>query len=253
MVRFLLLVGVLLPRLVFADCAAAELEVWPPLDQLLPANGQVVLEGYGGFQEPVARIAERSPRLVADGDEVPLRVLAVHRGEKRLTQAVLRPERSLKPGKRYTLLFTQLMKVSETDLPTRVWWKDDYAPMTWTATAEDVTPPRWRKAPSRLDAKAEMLGCGPSIHVDVAAAVEDEGSQVQVLAEVRPVGKRQSKVVRFRLTPSGEQVAIGHGMCSGGFQLQEGADYTVRLVAVDAAGNETPAPGDPVLIQGPKL
>jgi hypothetical protein len=58
--------------------------------------------------------------------------------------------------------------------------------------------------------------------------------------------------VRFRLTPSEQQVQIGHGMCSGGFELQEDVRYSVRLVAVDMAGNESPAPGGELLIQGPK-
>ena len=43
--------------------------------------------------------------------------------------------------------------------------------------------------------------------------------------------------VRFRLTPSEQQVQIGHGICSGAFELQEGVRYSVRLVAVDMAGN----------------
>lgn len=165
MIRLLCLLCVLLPRLVLASCEAEGLSVWPPPGQALPVNGQLVLQGYGLSQEPVARIAEHSPQLVTEGDEVPLHVIALHRGEFRLTQAVLQPER-------------------------------------------------------------------------------------QLLAEVRRA--EGGTPVRFRLKPMEGKVRIGHGMCSGGFKLQEGMRYTVRLVAVDMAGNESVAPGDEVLIEGPQ-
>jgi hypothetical protein len=41
-------------------------------------------------------------------------------------------------------------------------------------------------------------------------------------------------------------------MCGGPFQFEEGQRYTARLIAVDMAGNETPAPGDAVPFEGPK-
>ncbi|EPX56543.1 hypothetical protein D187_007885 [Cystobacter fuscus DSM 2262] len=47
-------------------------------------------------------------------------------------------------------------------------------------------------------------------------------------------------------------MAIGRGMCGGGFQLEEGVRYSVRLIAVDMAGNEAVAPGGPLIIQGPR-
>ena len=40
-------------------------------------------------------------------------------------------------------------------------------------------------------------------------------------------------------------------MCGGPFDLLPGRRYAVKLTAVDAAGNETPAPGGPLEIVGP--
>ncbi|WP_224367564.1 hypothetical protein [Hyalangium versicolor] len=252
MLRFLCVLAVfLLPRIVLAKCAMQSLTVWPPPGQSLPANGQVVLEGFGAFVEPVTRIDERSPRLVAGKDEVPLRVVAVHRGEFNLSQAILQPERPLRPGERYTLHLTQPKDSQEPVLPTTQRLNGTSVPMAWTVTAADVKPPRWREVPRIMEESAEMLGCGPAVHVSVSASVDEDGSKVQVLAEVRRA--EGGEPVRFRLTPNDEQVAVGHGMCSGAFQLEEGMRYTVRLVAVDMAGNETAAPGDPVLITGPLL
>lgn len=253
MTRSLSLLAVLLPQLVLADCFDWDVSVWPPLGRLLPANGQLVIEGYGELQEQVSHITERSPRLVADEveDEVPLELIAVYRGEKRLTQAVLRPERPLKPGMRYTLRFK---KPGRTEIPVLkpeiLSRGEERLAMAWTVVSADQTPPRWREAPRTIRQEFVQFGCGPASQVSVLAAVEDESSQVQVLAEVRRA--EGGAPVRFRLTPSKRQVQIGHSMCSGGFVLQEDVRYSVRLVAVDMAGNESPAPGDELLIQGPK-
>jgi len=253
MLRLLCLLAVLLPRIVLAKCASQSLSAWPPLDHSLPANGQVVLQGYGNFQGAVASISERSPRLVAEKDEVPLRVIAVHRGEYGLSQAILQPERPLQPGQRYALRLTQPEGDSAPVLPTETWWesKSKYAPMAWTATAADTKQPRWREVPRKEGESAKLLGCGPAIHAYVSASVDEDGPAVQVLAEVKRVDGEEP--VRFRLPVSQERVALGHGMCSGAFQLEEGVRYTVRLVAVDMAGNESVAPGDPLLIEGPRL
>jgi hypothetical protein len=251
MLRLLCLLTILLPRIVLAMCGSQSLTVWPSLDHPLPANGQVVLEGYGLFEEPVATIAKRSPRLVAEKDEVPLRVVAVYRGEMNLTQAILQPERPLQPGQRYTLHLTHPEGARSPPLPTETQSKTGDVPIAWTVTDADVKPPHWRKAPRKEGESKVRMGCGPSIHVHVSANVDEEGPQVHVLAEVRRADGGEP--VRFRLSPSQKQLHIGHGMCSGAFQLKEGVRYTVRLVAVDMAGNEAAAPGAPVHIVGSKL
>jgi hypothetical protein len=246
MILFLGLLSVLLPQLVLAMCAEEHLSVWPPPGHPLPVNGQLVLEGYGLTQEPVARIAEYSPHLVTEGDEVPLRVIAIHLGEKRLIQAVLQPERPLQPGQRYALRLDRPVDPGAPAISERMWPNG----MEWTISRPDVTPPRWREVPRVTGQSVEEFGCGFSIHVAVSALVDDDGPRVQVLAELRRADGGSS--VRFRLTPTGEKVEIGHDMCSGGFGLLPGVRHTVRLVAVDMAGNESVAPGGEVLFEGPK-
>lgn len=101
MLRLFCLLTVLLPRLVLAVCVG--ISVWPTPGHPLPANGQVMLEGYGDLHEALAHVGEQSTRLVAEDDAVVLRDIALHRGELRLSQAVLKPERPLRPDKRYAL------------------------------------------------------------------------------------------------------------------------------------------------------
>jgi hypothetical protein len=249
MLRLLCLLALLLPRFVLAECASEAFWVWPPTGHALPANGQIVLVGYQLLQEPVAQIARSAPRLVAEKDEVPLRVVAVYRGELRLTQAVLRPERPLLPGRRYTLHLTQPKEAKGPLIPDQVRTQDGKSPIAWTVSHADVTPPRWREVPRKVSESVELMGCGPEVFVNVSASVDDDGSQVQMLAEVQD--SVWGEPVRFRLTPYENEVALGHNMCAGAFRFAEGARYTVRLIAVDMAGNATPAPGGTLPFEGP--
>ncbi|MFY0576752.1 hypothetical protein ACN28S_22600 [Cystobacter fuscus] len=220
MLRALCLLAVLLPRLALAVCLSGGFSIWPPPAHPLPANGQLVLEGSGDSQEAVARVAERSPRPVAGEEVVALRVIAVHRGAVGLTQAVLAPEHPLRPGKRYVLGFEPPTEGRARALPSEQWVDDEQVPWAWTVIQPDVLPPQWRGVPRVVGFRHEQFGCGPVIEVDVSAIVDDEMLQCHVLAEVAPVGGGEP--VRFRLTPRGRQVAIGHGMCGGAFRLEEG-------------------------------
>jgi hypothetical protein len=55
----------------------------------------------------------------------------------------------------------------------------------------------------------------------------------------------------YDVSPTDGDLGIGHGMCSGPYDLAQGARYRVSLEAIDAAGNSAPAPGGSVSIVGP--
>ena len=72
-------------------------------------------------------------------------------------------------------------------------------------------------------------------------------------ADLRPADG--GNPLRYLVQPSQGVIAIGHGMCGGAFDLEPNQHYSMTLTAVDAAGNETPAPGPPLKIVGraPKM
>ncbi len=246
MVRLACLLPLLLLALpARADCASGGLSVWPPVDAALPANGRVVLEGFGTTQAPVARIASLRPVLVSDSDRVPLEVVRVDVGQFEVTQAVLKPSQGLKPGKRYRLeLEAQDAGVT---LDARVLHQNKLAPVAWMVGAKDEAAPKWAKAPEAAGGEWVGYGCGPAIYGFIKVSAE---SQVQYRVEVRRAdGAGPART--FRVAAKDGRLEVGHGMCGGPFKLEEGVRYSAAVTAVDAAGNESPAPGAPVTLVGP--
>jgi len=232
------------PRASEAKCAYQRVEAFPPASTRLPVNGRIVVEGYGEAQSMVKAIATHHPELWAEGDRVSLRVVETNVGDFRLTQAVLVPERPLLPKTRYTL------RIYESDLPvsddSEIKLRDTFA---WTTgSGADHGTPHWQAPPQTGKRVYEELGCGPEIYVEVSVSVADP-SPFQVRAELRPVGGGPAS--RYLLQPQHGVIEIGHGMCSGPFELSDGRSYTVTLTAVDVGGNISPAPGPVLQIASP--
>lgn len=234
--RCLLALLCLAPVAARADCAASGWHVFPPPGSTVPTNARFVVQGFASSQAAVKSLATRHPRLVADtGEQLPLKVLTVNEGGFELTQAVLAAKGALTPGVRYTLRFD-----------------DDTFSLrrgvsaSWVVGAgADFEPPRWQAAPSAKPGERKEMGCGPSVHARLELAVEDAGPVL-----VRAVVKRDGEVKEFLLEREDDgSLRVGHGMCSGAFQLGDGA-WTLELSAVDLAGNSTPAPGGAQAFKG---
>lgn len=224
-----------------ARCAPGSLSLWPDPGGALPANGTIAVEGSGTEQDFVRGLTGRHPRLLSGRRSVPLEVVAVQEGAFRVTQAILAPASPLEPGRRYVLAVDGRSRIA-------VWVGEDRRPAAWTAAAEDRTAPTWGSAPRVAPSTRVELGCGPAIFGHVAVAVAD-GSPVRIRVHVAPEAGGEERV--YDVSPEGGDLAIGHGMCSGPFELAAGARYRVTLEAVDAGGNATPAPAGPVTVVGP--
>ena len=127
----------------------------------------------------------------------------------------------------------------------------------WTTTAgADQVAPRWRNAPKVKPGVHGLYGCGDAVYVPVSVPFDGEADDVRIVAEVRPIAGSVipaggPATARYLLRPRGDEIKIGHEMCGGPFELEPGRRYTVKLTAVDAAGNASPAPGRPMQIVGP--
>jgi hypothetical protein len=210
------------------------------VDVALPTNARIVVEHWGP-----AAVEGRPPwpgmELRAGGERVALSVVDRFDGARNVTEAVLAPASELRPRTRYALHFTDGGKpvVASGE------------PVAWTTGARvDRVPPRWLAPPRAGVGVSKKLGCGDETFVTVGAWIETDG-EVQVLVELTLLGwkgRRASYIVP--LLDGG--VEVGHHMCTGPFDLESERRYTVRLTAVDAAGNRAVAPGPPVEITAPR-
>ena len=158
------------------------------------------------------------------------------------------PARELLPHAEYVLYLL------EADRPYQGSRGETFA---WTTLrGADSTAPRWRTAPKVRPGVFGLYGCGDALYVPVSVPFDGEDDAVLIVAEVKPIGgavipSGGPATARYLLRPRGGEVRIGHEMCGGPFNLESGRRYTVKLSAVDAAGNRSPAPGGPIGIVGP--
>lgn len=244
MTRTFLLALVLVAARAPADCYDWKLSAWPPSGTKLPTNGRIVLIGYGLAQPQVAKIAERKPRLLAKSLDpltftppIRLEVVELHVGELKLTQAVLKPEKPLFPGTRYTLAFEQTADDPDYDKGGRPFWFGGDGP--------DLEPPTWEAPPTPGPGHYKDMGCGPIEEARVSLAVKDQSLQ---LIRARVQGATGG-VREYLIKPGEGEVMVGHSMCWGPFILGEG-EWSLELDAVDLAGNAAPAPGGPLRFKG---
>jgi hypothetical protein len=209
-----------------AECMSSSWEVWPSIETKLPLNPRIVITGFGTVQPDVEKLASYGPALVAANHRVALEVKQTNVGEMKISQAVLAPVEALKPGLHYRLA-----------------WKKTppgfAQPANWNAaTTRDDTAPTWKSPPVASTGERAELGCGPAENVFVKLDVTDDAPTL-----IRARATRGNKTTEYLLLwNASEPLNIGHGMCSGAFQLTNDA-WSLELSAVDVSGNETPAPG----------
>jgi hypothetical protein len=231
----------LAPLAVSAKCAGGADTVHPRLSRL-PLNGRIVLTRSGLLNVERGSTELEALELRSEADRVPLRVVETNLGVRQV-QFVLSPVRPLLGATRYTLR-------RKGDDGGEASGRRSTETFVWTtASAPDKSPPRWRRRPTIGAASYVRYGCGPATHVKVNVAVDDAEAGVQIRTEL--YSHDGGSPLRYLIEPVDGVIEIGHGMCGGAFPLDPNERYSVMLTAVDAAGNETPAPGGPLEIVGP--
>ena len=80
------------------------------------------------------------------------------------------------------------------------------------------------------------FGCGPAISISFKIKGEDK-SELFVRASVK--NEKSGTTTDYILNIEDGEVSIGHGMCSGAFNLEEGGYYEVSFCLIDQSGNKT--------------
>lgn len=220
-------------------CGTFVLTAYPSVNEI-PKNGIFILQGYGAAQNIVDSLNLRYPvyLLSENGDKVQLEVQEIQAGMFRLNQAILKPAAILSPGIEYELRVENLPN-EEYQSPQRYDpVGEDYTNARWTVKALlDVTPPALKGKVKFKESSYSAFGCGPAVYAHFKMKfLEDE--QVFVKTELMSIIRRDTVITSYYLLlERGENLAVGHGMCSGGFYYEARHKYKARFQLMDFSGN----------------
>ncbi len=220
------------PADVLARCRSSFVEVWPAHGEAaVPTNARIVVHANGGVWQRASfqGLALRSGREV-----VPLTVAfdqwqsGPQSGRRTV---VLAPATLLRAGARYQL-------------------RASIAGAGAVRTSFSVGPRADTRPPSTPRATVgafenRELGCGPaqSIPLTVTGALDDVAPEGSLFVRIRvAASENELRASRLRadiLEPLTPSLAVGHGMCSGNYDLEPGEALVATLTVVDRALNES--------------
>lgn len=203
-----------------AKCANEWFDVAPEPGVELPPSAHVLVT-LGGKHRTV------TPKLefVAGPQKIAASVVHVFDGmSQRLV--LVKPSSPLPPG-----VWELLLHLPKETPPSR-----RFGPWKVKKEADSVAP-SFAGAPSLGGTDWEEFGCGPGSTIDVKGVTANE--PVFIEAAVTVDGKTTTAV----LNPKGDVVELGHGMCSGAFDLNPGTKGSVVVTPIDFGGNRGAASG----------
>ncbi len=219
-----------------AECGDRGIWVWPNQTEI-KANSLFLVTGYASDQEVIKQLNSSYPiYLQSKTEKISLTVERIVEGNFSLTQAILKPNRPLTSGETYTLCI-EGQPYLEKFIPTRYNSRTrKHETVEWEVSDDiDTEPPVWDDPPAETGKSLIYYGCGPSIYVRFSCDVSDES---EFLVKATLTSKASKKTSTYYLIPKEEFMQVGHGMCSGEFDFDEGEDYLIEFSLVDASGNE---------------
>lgn len=226
-----LLVGLVLVGVdVHAKCAGEWVKVSPANEVELPAQPSVLVT-LGGRLQKVDLVSDLE--FVSGAQRVAVDVVSRFEGYSQVV-ALLKPVTPLPPA-RWGLT---LKKSSKEQLGRALGsWK--------VGTTVDAVAPGFVGTPSAGETSWSEYGCGPGSSLEVKGVATNEPDAF-VEAAVTVEGKTQTAV----FAPKEGGFDLGHGMCSGAFDLKPGVTATVVFTPVDVSGNRG-ASSAPVTFKAP--
>lgn len=227
-IQFLLL----LSYSAIGKCLSESLTFWPNIKEI-NINSVFVIDGYGRSQETVNELGKTHKVILkSNKEEIELIVTEVNVGLYQLTQAVLRPKTKLTPNTDYQLVIKGINsdKIKKYNTETH-----KYEDVIWTTTDEvDNLPPIWTSLPVEFDKSYVEYGCGPATYVDFKFEVEEKS---ELLFKVTLI--TDDTKTTYYIQSQDELIKVGHGMCSGAFNFNQGKKYSVNIDLMDSSGNIT--------------
>lgn len=232
----------------FADCAGNGLWVFPKSKNILQ-NTRFVLNAYANSQFIISELNKQHPVYLKSSNQIiKLNVLEICEGQFYLTQAVLVPESNLTAGVEYTFC---IEGIGDYESLTRYNPENKkYEPLTYLVSeGVDTQSPVLNSKPKELKKEYIHYGCGPSVHVIFNNPAIDSS---EMIIQTTVTNLETHEVIKYYLEPQENELAVGHGMCSGAFQFKEWTKYEIGFVYMDCAGNQTPWTGPNLVFTKPK-
>ncbi|OYQ45085.1 hypothetical protein CHX27_06870 [Flavobacterium aurantiibacter] len=232
----------------FSKCASSRLYFWPS-KQTVSSNSIFVIDGYATSQKIIIGLGTTYKVYLKSADEkIKLNVQELLVGQYNLTQAVLKPEKILAVGKEYELVIENLG-----DLESQVTRYNDSTKqkekIKWTASNFiDTVSPNWTSKPEFTSSSYDMYGCGPATFANFTFAATDNS---EFLIKTTVKNKSTGKETTFYLQAVDQLISVGHGMCAGAFDFQDGDKFEVAFSLFDASGNITHWTGDKLEFKRP--
>lgn len=242
-----IITGVFLTISVYADCATHALWVFPN-GKTIKQNSIFVLNGYFQSQQVILELNKKHPVYLKSGQKtIKLLVTEICVGQFMLTQAILKPETALEAGVEYTMYIDSLPMYNKFERFNDVTHKAE--PVTFNVITEnDTEAPEVASRPKELKKMLAYYGCGPSIHVVFSNPATDK-SELLVKTTVKSV--KTGKETTYYIEPNGDKINVGHGMCSGAFDFDDGDEYEAAFSFMDLCGNLTAWTGERIKFTRP--
>jgi hypothetical protein len=226
-------ISLLLSTHLFADCASSGIHYWPAKDTV-SGTGFFILEGYYFSQDLIEGFKGKyTLYLVSDRHKVKMNLQELNKGQFHLTQAIFKPSEPLQAGKRYSYELTGLEKEHFYGWP-------GYGPKTYyISPVKDEQAPLWNSGAEYQTSSVQHFGCGPAVYSVFTVSITEKNESLVKVTAKNTEGEDECT---YWIPVMGGKLQIGHGMCSGEFNLQPGKKYELVIHhAVDQAGN-TSAP-----------
>ncbi|MGL4631927.1 MAG: hypothetical protein ACRCVT_12060 [Leadbetterella sp.] len=225
----------------FSKCGWGDINAWPT-SFTISENPILVIEGLINYQSFVEGLNGKFKiYLKSSSGDVPLQVVRINKGQFLISQAILKPTKTLKKGFVYALRIEGLEKTEKVNFYRKNFrWK--------VANNADNRVAKWTSLPSYLSKEIIEFGCGPSSKVSFCMCIQDQ-SPYLIVTKVK--NRKTNNESEYYLNAEQNVLYIGNDMCSGAFKFVEGQEYEVSFSIIDASGNTDKSFTKPILFTSP--
>ncbi len=204
----------------------------------LNKNGRIILEFRGYCEEYVPKLnSQYLLYLKSNEEKVSVDIIETNKGDHRITQIVLKPTQTLKPGIEY---FLHLEKQHLKDLRDSVFWMMEKRSNSFDSIpfiASDIidnTAPIITREPFFITKIYEQNMCPKQNYIKFGIEGKDD-SEFFVLTKVKDV--KTNKVTSFILRIYNNEVTVGDDECAAEFDFINGDSFEVVFQLIDQSGN----------------